>query len=210
MAARAARRENPTTPLLIQMSGAPGSGKSTLARAVAPELHAAILDHDLIKATLTEHMPLPAQAGAAGDARPDQPAGRASYALARRLAGSLLDTGMTVILDSPCSYQEQLDAGQQVAADHGACYRYVECVTEDLDVIAARLRTRTAYPTQYRDMDQVPGTAGTTAASGAAGWRQWIDGMKRPADRSACLRVDTSRPAAECSADILRFLRAAP
>jgi predicted kinase len=58
------------TPLLVQMSGAPGSGKSTLARAIAPELHAAILDHDLIKATLVEHMPLPALAGApAGDAR---------------------------------------------------------------------------------------------------------------------------------------------
>ena len=45
------------TPLLIQMSGAPGSGKSTLARAIAPQLHAAVLDHDLIKATLVEHLP---------------------------------------------------------------------------------------------------------------------------------------------------------
>jgi broad specificity phosphatase PhoE len=51
-------------------------------------------------------------------------------------------------------------------------------------VIAARLRTRTAYPTQYRDMDQLPGTAGSTATVGSARWRQWIDGMKRPADRS--------------------------
>lgn len=199
------------TPLLVQMSGAPGTGKSTLARAVAPELHAAVLDHDMIKATLTEHMPLPALAGApASGARPDQAAGRASYTLARRLAASLLDTGITVILDSPCFYTEQLDAGQQVAADHGAGYRYVECVTENLDVIAARLRARTAYPTQYRDLDQVPATAGSAAAAGAAGWRQWIDGMKRPADLSVYLRVDTSRPASECAADVLRFLQASP
>jgi predicted kinase len=197
------------TPLLVQMSGAPGTGKSTLARAIAPELHAAVLDHDLIKATLVEHMPLPAMVGApAAGARPDQAAGRASYALARRLAASLLDTGITVILDSPCFYTEQLEAGQQVAAGHGAGYRYVECVTDDLDVIAARLRTRSAYPTQYRDMDQVPATAGKTAAAGTAGWQEWIDGMKRPADRSVYLRIDTSRPAGECAAGILRFLQA--
>jgi predicted kinase len=198
------------TPLLIQMSGAPGSGKSTLARAIAPRLHAAVLDHDLIKATLVEHLPAPALArtGPAQDARPDQAAGRASYELARRLASSLLDTGITVILDSPCFYTEQLEAGQQVAADHGAAYRYVECVTESLDVVAARLRARIGYPTQYRDMDQVPATAGGAAAVGTGGWRQWIDGMKRPADRSVYLRVDTSRPASECSAEILRFLHA--
>jgi predicted kinase len=198
------------TPLLVQMSGAPGTGKSTLARAIAPMLHAAVLDHDLIKATLVEHMPLPALADApAIDARPDQAAGRASYTLARRLAATLLDTGITAILDSPCFYTEQLEAGQQVAADHGAAYRYVECVTSDLDVIAVRLRTRTAYPTQYRDMDQVPATAGKTIAAGTAGWQEWIDGMKRPADRSLYLRIDTSRPVGECAADILRFLQAA-
>jgi len=192
------------------MSGAPGTGKSTLARAIAPALHAAVLDHDLIKATLVEHMPAPAMAGPpATDARPDQAVGRASYALARRLAATLLDARITVILDSPCFYTEQLDAGQQVAADHGAAYRYVECVTGDLDVIAARLATRTAYPTQYRDMDQVPATAGKTDAAGTTGWQQWIDGMKRPTDRSLYLRVDTSRPADECAADILRFLQAA-
>jgi hypothetical protein len=54
----------------------------------------------------------------------------------------------------------------------------------------------------------VPGTAGSTAAAGAAGWQQWIDGMKRPADRSVYLRVDTSRPTAECAVGILRFLHA--
>jgi predicted kinase len=195
--------------LLVQMSGAPGTGKSTLARAIAPQLHAAVLDHDLIKATLVEHMPLPAMTGApATGARPDQAAGRASYTLARRLAASLLDTGITVILDSPCFYTEQLEAGQQVAARHGAGYRYVGRVTADLDVVAARLRTRPAYPTQYRDMDQVPATAGKTTAAGTAVWQEWIDGMKRPADRSLYLRVDTSRPASECAVGILRFLQA--
>ncbi len=32
--------------------------------------------------------------------------------------------------------------------------------------------------------------------------------MKRPADRSVYLRVDTSRPASECAAEILRVLHA--
>ncbi len=57
-------------------------------------------------------------------------------------------------------------------------------------------------------MHQVPATAGKTAAAGSAGWQEWIDGMKRTADRSVYLRVDTSRPAGECAAEILRFLQA--
>jgi hypothetical protein len=32
--------------------------------------------------------------------------------------------------------------------------------------------------------------------------------MKRPADGSVYLRVDTSRPVGECAAEILRFLQA--
>jgi predicted kinase len=156
-------------PLLIQMSGAPGSGKSTLARTITPRLHAAVLDHDLIKATLADHIPVPAPTAAAEPGtRPDQAAGYASYALARRLAASLLGTGLTVILDNPCYYQEQLDAGQQIAAGHHAAYRYVECVTDDLDLIAARLAARTDYPTQYRSLDQAPRTASNAAAAGAA------------------------------------------
>jgi predicted kinase len=199
------------SPLLIQMSGAPGSGKSTLARAVAPRLHAAVLDHDLIKATLAGHIPVPAPTAAAGPGtRPDQAAGYASYALARRVAASLLGTGLTVILDSPCYYQEQLDAGQQIAAGLHAAYRYVECVTDDLDLIAGRLAARTAYPTQYRGLDQAPATAGINAAAGAERWRAWITGMKRSADPRLYLRVDTSRPVAECAADVLRFLGAGP
>ena len=195
-------------PLLIQMSGAPGSGKSALARAIAPDLRAAILDHDLIKATLTEHAPAPVAAGP--DNPRDQGAGRASYALARRLAASLLGTGLTVILDSPCYYQEQLDAGQEIAARQHAAYRYVECVTNDLDLIAARLSTRTAYPTQYRGLNQAPGTSGRAAPTGATRWRKWIAGMKRPADPSQYLRVDTTRPLAECAAETLQFLGAGP
>ena len=85
--------------------------------------------------------------------------------------------------------------------------RYVECVADNLDVIAARLRTGTAHPTQYRGMDQGPATAGKTAADGTAGWQQWIDGTKRPADRAVHLRVDTRRPASQCAAEILRFLQ---
>jgi predicted kinase len=198
-------------PLLVQMSGAPGSGKSTLARAIAPRLHAAVLDHDLIKATLVEHAPVPTAAAPADPGtHPDQAAGQASYALARRLAGSLLGTGLTVILDSPCFYSEQLDAGQEIAAGHDAVYRYIECVTDDLDLIAARLSTRVSYPTQYRGLDQAPRTAGSAAAAGAAGWRAWIAGMKRPADPSLYLRVDTTRPLAECTAEILQFLGAGP
>ncbi|WP_236634079.1 MULTISPECIES: AAA family ATPase [unclassified Exiguobacterium] len=51
----------------LQMSGFPGSGKSTLARAIAPQLDAIIVDHDVTKTALLEsmvdHPPDPALAG---------------------------------------------------------------------------------------------------------------------------------------------------
>ncbi|EPE61840.1 ATP-binding protein [Exiguobacterium sp. S17] len=53
----------------LQMSRFPGSGKSTLARAIAPQLNAVIVNHDVTKTALLESMvdhPLdPALAGKA-------------------------------------------------------------------------------------------------------------------------------------------------
>ena len=57
-------------------------------------------------------------------------AGRISYTLLRTLARSLLTQGFSVVLDSPCRFQQILDTGLQLAEDTGACYRYVECASE--------------------------------------------------------------------------------
>ena len=118
--------------MLVQMSGAPGSGKSTIARALARERGLVIIDHDVVK---------DAQLGAG---LPFAQAGKLSYAVLLALAEDLLGQGHQVVIDSPCFYDELLEGGQAVAARTGAAYRYIECVTDDLDVLDQRLRSRAA------------------------------------------------------------------
>ena len=196
--------------LLVQMSGVPGSGKSTLARAVAWASGAVVLDHDVLKSALaaaglppghgdpvTDPEDLAATAGAG--------AGLAAYAVAFGLAGDLLAAGRDVILDSPCYYDRLLTDGQALAAAAGARYRYVECVLADLGLLAARLRHRRALASQCRDLDDGPVAAGDEqAGAGPDLFRTWAAGMHRPP--SGWLRVDTSRPVAECTQAVLRFL----
>ena len=114
--------------MLVQMSGAPGSGKSTIARRLAHERGLVILYHDVVKAAQL----------AAG--LPFAQAGRLSYAVLLGLAEDLLRQGHRVVIDSPCFYDELLDCGQSIAARAGVAYRYIECVTDDLEVLDRRLR----------------------------------------------------------------------
>jgi predicted kinase len=130
--------------LLIQMSGVPGAGKSTLARTIGRHTGAVVLDHDVVKTALLE----------AGVPWPD--AGRASYQTLQVLAKSLLDQQHSVVLDSPCLYQDLLDAGLRVAEETGACYRYVECVVDDFSEIDRRLRGRTSLSSQRAALDAPP------------------------------------------------------
>jgi len=179
---------------LIQMSGCPGSGKSTIARTIGYRTGAVVLDHDVIKSALLE-------SGVPFDA-----AGKASYEVAHVLARSLLGQGLSVVLDSPCYYQMLLDRGMKLAAEMGARYRYVECVTEDLDEIRRRLRARVPLRSQCVDIDPAPGdhTRRAQVASGEELFRDWIRKMKRPSH--SYLRVDTSRPVADCLAEVFAFL----
>lgn len=181
-----------TALLLVQMSGAPGTGKSTVARAIGSRTGAAVLDHDVTKSALL---------GAGVEAV----AGHASYQVLLALARSLLDQGVSVVLDSPCYYQELLDAGLSMAADTGACYRYVECATEDLADLTRRLRDRPRLRSQVQDLAAASArSAGGEMLSGEELFREWIRNMKRPAH--SYLRVDTSRPLGDCLPTVFAFL----
>ncbi len=180
--------------LLVQMSGCPGSGKSTLAREIGRRTDAAVLDHDVIKSVLL-------RSGVDWEM-----AGPTAYRVLRALGQSLLRQGQSVILDSPCYYQELLDAGLQMAADAGACYRYVECVLEDVAELSRRLQSRTALPSQRPDIGIAPaGFVGTEVVSGAELFQEWMRGMKRPAH--PYLRVDTALPLADCLSEVFTFLQ---
>jgi len=185
------------TPLLVQMSGAPGAGKSTVARAISRRTGASVLDHDVTKSALLG-------AGVATTI-----AGHASYQALLALARSLLDQGVSVVLDSPCYYQELLDTGLQLAGETGACYRYIECAIEDMTALARRLRERPRLPSQIPDLAAASArtTAGETL-SGEALFQEWIGNMKRPTH--SYLRVDTACPLADCLAAIFAFLDECP
>lgn len=184
--------------LLVQMSGVPGSGKSTIAREIGRRTNAIVIDNDIIRSTALDN----------GLER--QLAGRVSYATMQALARSLLSQGFSVVLDSPCRFQTFLDTGMQIAQDMGACYRYIECVTEDLSEIERRLQNRKALRSQFTAIDNLPAIIGDMeqVMTGEERFRHWIENMARPTH--AYLRLDTSRPLAECLTEVFRFLEACP
>jgi predicted kinase len=179
--------------VFIQMSGAPGSGKTTLARAIAPQIGALVIDHDVSKSALLEAN-VPASI-----------AGAASYQVLNAVARDLLQQGFSVIFDSPCFYVELLERGQRLAQEAGAVYRYVECQLGDLDELDRRLRTRPRLPSQLAGI-RVPPTKGSGKTEiGDEVFRDWIANMKRPA--GGYLVLDTTRPLEECLDAALAYIR---
>ena len=164
----------------VQMSGAPGSGKTTVAGAVAAAVDAVIIDHDVTKTALLE-----------AQIAPDE-ARRASYVVLNAVARHLLSQGRSVIFDSPCFYEQLLLRGQQLAADHGAAYRYVECRLDDLHELDRRLRNRPRAQSQVAGVFATPLDGADQPVHGEAYFRNAIENMKRPGD--GYLVVDTAQP----------------
>src|SRR5262245_19071723 len=174
------------------MSGALGAGKATIARELVRHRRLVSLDHDIVKSALLD------SDGAF------EIAGAASYGVLLALADDVLAQGFGVIIDSPCFYDELLAAGQDLAAKHGVPYRYLECVTDDIEMLDSRLRSRPALRSQRPSVGVAPvDLAADHDRTGPELFAHWIANMKRP---SAFLRLDTSRPVDECVAQALAFL----
>jgi predicted kinase len=178
--------------LVVQMSGAPGAGKTTIAHELVRRLGLIALDHDVVKSAVLH------------SGGTFETAGPISYGVLFALASDLLEQGFGVIIDSPCYYDDLLAAGRKLAAAPGRAYRYIECVTEDIDVLDRRLRARTGLRSQRPSVNQPPpDLAVDRDATGAALFRAWIAGMKRP---ERFLRLDTIRPLAACVDDAMAYL----
>ncbi len=91
---------------LLQMAGRSGAGKSTLARLVGARTGAVVIDLDVVKTASLD-------AGSTWDL-----AGRIGYEASRALADSLLGQRRSVILDSPCRFQQIVDGGSAIAVQH--------------------------------------------------------------------------------------------
>ena len=180
---------------LVQMSGVPGSGKSTTARELGRRIPAVVFDHDVTKSLLIE------------TGMSHREAGMLSYRLIQQWTKQLLDQGFSVVIDSPCHYEQLLAVGQRIAAETGSLYRYVECLVDDIDELDRRLRGRSPLPSQFVDVWNGPvGRApDESGKSGPEMFREWVRKNKRP--RAGHFEVDTSRPLDECVSEIMRYIR---
>jgi len=154
--------------LFIQMSGAPGSGKSTTANLLAQKIDGFAVPHDTIKSALLE------------ENIPFDKAAKIAYRMDWALAEEVIKQGRSVIIDSPCNYQEALDQGRALATRYGYAYWYLEIRTDvhNLALLDARLRTRTPLRAQRACVDENPTDAKEarhTQADAQARFKRWVN-----------------------------------
>lgn len=176
---------------LLQMAGISGVGKSTLARLIGKHTGAVVIDYDVVKSAALD-------AGVAwGNA------GTVGYEASRALADSLLQQGISVVLDSPCFYQQIVDQGLAIAGVRGATYAFIECVLLDEDTLRQRMQIRQRHRSQRVALDVPPPDAPNDVMANAAGVI-CIPETKVPT--SPWVRIDTHQPLNHCLTRALEYL----
>ena len=119
---------------LIVFSGLPGTGKSSLAEVVGKDLHIPVFAKDWLEATLLRSGLKPAIK--------DKSLGFAGYELLTVLAERQLMLGQSVILDSVAGTETIRSRWHQLAKQHDAGWRMIECTCSDESLYRSRLKTR--------------------------------------------------------------------
>jgi predicted kinase len=133
--------------MLVLTTGLPGTGKSDVAKFVGKELHAPVLDKDVVKSALLER--------GEGDWNRS---GSLAYTILRDIARELLDQGFNVVVDSPGHYHQFQQEMVKVAEDQGDEIRVIQTVCSDEEVRRERFAKRKQgdkMPAQLDDLDQV-------------------------------------------------------
>ena len=170
----------------IQMSGFPGSGKTTLAQEIARRTGFIIVDHDITKSALMESLD--------EDKMNGKEIGKAAYNIDFAFVDFYLSQGQSVILDSPCLYDEMIKKGTKLATKHGATYKYVECYADDFYEINKRLKKR------ERKISQIAGVSSEEA------FYQTLRNSKKP-ENIHCYKVDTLLPMEAYIEDVLTYIQ---
>lgn len=124
---------------LLQMAGHPGSGKSTVSRKIARAMNAIVIDRDVIKTSMINSQV------------PNDIVSDASCMAVFDLTEFYLDMGSSVIIDTPCYYEEIVNNGTRISKKYGAKYKYIECRVEDYYIIKGRINTRDRLISQIDD-----------------------------------------------------------
>jgi predicted kinase len=124
------------------MAGLPGSGKSTLALAVGRRLGWPVIDKDTVKSGLLD-------LGA-----DEELAAQASYVLLHDFARDLMaGQGLSVVLDTPSSYERVIQTCTEIAEDAGGALCIVLCEAT-VETRAERLRTRERRSSHVAAIDE--------------------------------------------------------
>jgi predicted kinase len=133
--------------MLVLTTGLPGTGKSRVARFVGKELHAPVIDKDVIKSALLER----------GEEDWNR-SGSLSYTIIRELAQELLKQGFDVVVDSPGHYHRFQAAMVAVAEEQGSEIRVIQTVCSDEEERRRRFAKRKRgdkMEAQLDDLDDV-------------------------------------------------------
>ena len=113
------------------MAGLPGAGKSTVALKLRERLGCPLISVDQIESAVLS-------AGIDSD----QPTGLAAYLVAETLAGSVLDTGSSVIIDAVNAVNPAREQWVALAKRHGDALTFIEVTCSDPVVHRERLEAR--------------------------------------------------------------------
>lgn len=132
--------------VLILLVGMPGSGKSTVAREFRHQLGFLVIDKEVILSALL------------ATGVPETIAQPAAYNAMFDLGESLLQQGMSVVLDSPANLPETVSVAKGVCRGASAKLVVVLCSAEQ-EVRNERVASRTSLPSQPASISTTPGTA---------------------------------------------------
>lgn len=169
----------------LQMSGFPGSGKSTVSKHIAKLTGAVIVNHDVLKSALLQSLEMKGIESTI--------VGGVSYDVEWALLNSYLAQGHSVILDSPCLYEDMVEKGIKLSNKHGVKYKYIECYLNDMEEINNRLQTRKRMVSQIEKVES------------EVAFKKWLDGSKRPLN-SEYLIVDSSKPLEQYAEKMMDYM----
>lgn len=131
----------------IQMAGFPGSGKSTLALEIAIKTGCIVIDHDITKSALLKSFKELSM--------DERASGKIAYDIDFGYVDFYLSQGRSVILDSPCLYDDMIEKGTILSSKHGADYKFIECYLDDFTEINLRLKNRERMLSQIPEVKSV-------------------------------------------------------